>query len=534
MQLAATMKIMSSAAIAAPIPMQKIAVEKKLVRGKTGLALWMQRVLEECDRASVSFATNPVHDLRVALRRCRSLADGLIAMDSDPEWKRMKKAGKQLFSRLGDLRDVQVMAEWVQRLALADDLDAQALQRSFADREMQLKQEAADALREFDRKQWKKWSTALPRRASKVRRATILFEHLALERWTTAYELHRLALRNRSKVAFHSLRIGLKRFRYIVENFLPEQHKAWKDDLKQMQDLLGEVHDLDVLWVAGLQRNAYPEGESRQRWQKTIAEERGTRIARYREKMSGKGSLWRVWRAQLPQGKQVEVAALRRMRLWASCLDPDFKHSDHVAKLSLQLYDGLLRNGRFNPSPQADERAILHIAAWVHDVGRSRGERRSRKATVKLIRELVPPLGLSQEILTMAGVVARYHAGPLPRPGQKALMGFIQSQREALNRLAGVIRLAEAFDADHSGRIQGLTVHEHHGFVLVVADGYAPRDPVAEKAASARHLLETVLRCPVLVKSWVVKRTKLAGAARHSDELATRSRKRETLTLLPS
>jgi len=38
----------------------------------------MERVLEECDRAAVDLAGDPVHDLRVALRRCRSLADGLM------------------------------------------------------------------------------------------------------------------------------------------------------------------------------------------------------------------------------------------------------------------------------------------------------------------------------------------------------------------------------------------------------------------------------------------------------------------------
>ncbi|MCU1296739.1 MAG: hypothetical protein JWO91_1017, partial [Acidobacteriaceae bacterium] len=221
------MKLMSSAvAVAVPNP-----VQKKPVRKKTGLAFWMQRVIEECDRASVGFEADPVHDLRVALRRCRSLADGLMVMDPNPEWKRMKKAGKRLFSRLGDLRDVQVMEEWVQRLAPPDDVEAQVLLRSFSDRQVQLKQEAAEALQEFDRKQWARWSTTLPRRGAKLRPGTILFKHLALEKWNTAYDLHRLALRNRSKVAFHSLRIGLKRFRYIVENFLPEQHAAWKDDL---------------------------------------------------------------------------------------------------------------------------------------------------------------------------------------------------------------------------------------------------------------------------------------------------------------
>src|SRR5208337_2788670 len=54
--------------------------------------------------------------LRVALRRCRSLADGLMAIDSDPNWKAMKKAGKRLFQRLGDLRDIQIMMEWIEKL----------------------------------------------------------------------------------------------------------------------------------------------------------------------------------------------------------------------------------------------------------------------------------------------------------------------------------------------------------------------------------------------------------------------------------
>ena len=73
----------------------------------TGLRYWMLRVLEECDNAAADFRADPVHDLRVSLRRCRSLADGMMAMDPEREWKAMRKAGKSLFQRLGDLRDVQ-------------------------------------------------------------------------------------------------------------------------------------------------------------------------------------------------------------------------------------------------------------------------------------------------------------------------------------------------------------------------------------------------------------------------------------------
>ena len=69
----------------------------------TGLRYWMLQVLEECEHVSADFGADPVHDLRVALRRCRSLADGLSALDPNPDWKAMKKAGKRLFQRLGVL-----------------------------------------------------------------------------------------------------------------------------------------------------------------------------------------------------------------------------------------------------------------------------------------------------------------------------------------------------------------------------------------------------------------------------------------------
>src|ERR1700726_2970793 len=251
----ATRKISMSTSVAPAIA--------KRPRKKAGLALWMERVLEECVRASLDFSADPVHDLRVALRRCRSIADGLRVIDPDPNWKEMKKAGRRLFRDLGELRDAQVMEEWARLLGDPNDPVTNALLQFLASREAHLKQQAATALQEFDRKQWRRWIASLPRRAARMRPGSAVFKHLALERWTEAYELHRRALRTRSQVAFHRLRIGLKRFRYIVENFLPEQHAAWKDDLKDLQDLLGEVHDLDVLWAAALQVNAFPNVESR-------------------------------------------------------------------------------------------------------------------------------------------------------------------------------------------------------------------------------------------------------------------------------
>ena len=166
-------------------PANQKSVNAKPVK-KIGLAFWMNAALEECERASVDFAPDPVHDLRVALRRCRSMADGIMAIDPDPAWKQMKKSGKPLFSRLGDLRDMQVMEEWVHRLDSPGDPVTSKLLQFLADREAQFKQESAQVLEEFDRKQWRRWIKTLPRRAARLRPGSDIFKHLALERWIEA------------------------------------------------------------------------------------------------------------------------------------------------------------------------------------------------------------------------------------------------------------------------------------------------------------------------------------------------------------
>ena len=472
-----------------------------------GLAFWMNRVMEECDHAGLDLAADPVHDLRVALRRCRSMSDGLMTIDPDPSWKQMKKAGKRLFSSLGELRDVQVMQEWIQKLGNPDDSETRALLELLSNRELQHKQQAGQALREFDRKQWKKWSSSLPRRATKVRTGSLVFRHLALERWTEARRLQSVALRNRSQASWHNLRIGLKRFRYIVENFLPQQHEAWSRDLKELQDLLGEVHDLDVLWAAAVQVNAFPDLDSRRRWHDRILEERNRRIQAYRDKMVGKNSLWSVWRADLPSGDQIEEAAFRRLQLWGSFLDPDPKHSSHVADLALQIYDAL-------PEKKPDEatvkqRKILRLAALLHEVGLSRRKRGHQKVARRLVSKLQPPLGWSATSLHLVGVVARYHRGALPRAGQKSLRGLSALQRQSAVKLAAVLRLANAFDEDHTGRIKHIEFQQKNGYLSIAAEGYHSRDRMAESIAAGRHLLETVYHRPILVKPF--RQPKLAS-----------------------
>src|SRR3954447_11808241 len=91
------------------------------LKNERGLAYWMNQVVEEAKNARAGFEADPVHDLRVAIRRCRSIAEGFVVLDPHPAWKRMRKAARPVFQALGDLRDVQVLLEWVDKLSGPED-----------------------------------------------------------------------------------------------------------------------------------------------------------------------------------------------------------------------------------------------------------------------------------------------------------------------------------------------------------------------------------------------------------------------------
>jgi hypothetical protein len=328
-----------------------------------------------------------------------------------------------------------------------------------------------------------------------------VFKHLALERWVGAYDLHRRAMRTQSQAVLHQLRIGIKRFRYIVENFLPQQHEAWGFDLKNLQDLLGDVHDLDVLWDTAEQVNAFASVEARARWQAIVHEAREKRVERYRERMVGPQSLWPVWRAELPQGKQIEGAAMTRLRVWASYLDPDVAHSRRVSELAGQIFDGLGRAGLAPVSPNQDLRGVLQMAAIMHDVGRSKHDKGHHKASYRMIRKLSSPLGLSSSQLQLAAVTSRFHCGALPTLRHKALRDLALDQKKVVLHLAGILRLSNAIDSSADGVVSRVSVEANGKGLTILAVGYNPWTRAAEEIAGAAYLLELVLRRPIWIKA---------------------------------
>jgi CHAD domain-containing protein len=459
----------------------------------------MEQVLKQADKAAQGFAADPVHDLRVALRRCRSMAEGIRAIDPDPSWKKMRKMGKELFASLGTLRDCHVLMDWTGKLGPPDDPVVGALLGYCRTHEQALMRQAEAALQRFDRKQWQSWARSLPRRANRLRLGSEPFLSLALDTWTRARRLHNRAVQAESPAAFHRLRIGLKKLRYVVENFLPQRHEEWAEGLKRAQDLLGEIHDLDVFWATALAAGVLENEEARRGWQQKIAAERMARIEEYLRVTSGADSLWQVWRRGLPRGREARNAAFKKLEVWASFLDPDVQHSRRVARLALQLHDGLARAGLLGQDHKRS-RELLQAAATVHEVGRFGGKKGHHKATQRLVQQVERPFSWKRQDLEVIAYIARYHRGALPGGSQGGLRSMPTTVWRIAQRLAGILRLANAMDSQHEGTIRRIKMRRPGDYAVIYAEGLDNQSALAERIAGARHLLEFSCGIAILVR----------------------------------
>ncbi|MGD0840324.1 MAG: CHAD domain-containing protein [Candidatus Acidiferrales bacterium] len=287
-------------AVTSPFP--SIAAEKQ-----TGFDTWMERALEHADAVHKDWRPAAVHDLRVALRRCRTMAQALGQIAPDASWRKVKKESRELFDALGELRDTQVERRWVKRLAPAGEAVRRHMLRVLSRRERKRRTQAARALDRFDAKAWRKLARKLAPEAEQFQREHVEFERLAVERLNDVVELYRRARKGRSRVAWHRLRIALKRFRYIVENFLPQRYAAWGRELKHIQDSLGDVHDLDVLRSEVRLRSNGIEESALVALLTKIENERTQRLDEFRARVSGAKSPWDTWRAKLPIGAMPKV-----------------------------------------------------------------------------------------------------------------------------------------------------------------------------------------------------------------------------------
>jgi CHAD domain-containing protein len=465
-----------------------------------GLNHWMERVLKELEHVRTDPAADPVHDLRVAIRRCRSLAAVMQEVDPDPAWRQMRQVPKKLFRRLGALRDAQIIDEWVKQLAPNEDPLRMKLHAAFAANEPELRQRALRTAEKFEEKSWSRLERKLRKRARLVPCSSLAAQCLAVERFEEAKELHTRAQRTDKPKPWHELRVGLKRLRYTVESLLPEQYALWSDNLKRLQDLLGEVHDLDVLAAMVKDVASQDTPDVQNAWEEDIRRERSQRIETYRQLTLGKTSLWNDWRHGLPQGKRLELAAMARLRATARAKDTHPRRTTQISRISVALYDALRRAHAAPVFNEHAMRRVLRAAARLHGVGADEGGKAPQKAALRFLRDLPMPPSWTFEEWELLGWTVRYHRGAEPKTDSRNFSRIAEDQQKNIQALAGVMRLARALRKCDVNTCEGMRAEKSAEAVILHVPGLVDSVENAARLAAAKHLLDTYISKPIILK----------------------------------
>ena len=129
------------------------------------------------------------------------------------------------------------------------------------------------------------------------------------------------------------------------------------------------------------------------------------------------------------------------------------RHSKHVQKLSLQLFDAI--GQRLGCTP--DDRKLLSDAALLHDIGYHISYDKHNKHSSHLI-EHAELLGMTPIEQIVVANVARYHRGAEPRKKHRNYGPLDRPVRQTIKKLSAMLRVADGFDRGHASAVAEIKV----------------------------------------------------------------------------
>jgi exopolyphosphatase / guanosine-5'-triphosphate,3'-diphosphate pyrophosphatase len=177
--------------------------------------------------------------------------------------------------------------------------------------------------------------------------------------------------------------------------------------------------------------------------------------------------------------------------------DEEPSHSDHVATLALQLFDGLRPWHGF-----ADRtRKLLHSAALLHDIGWSQTPdgKGHHKWSARLIGEYSWK-NLSADEATVVAQIARYHRKAPPEPDHTEFHALKPAAQKVVMILGGILRIADALDRTHTAKIARVEVYAANEAVFVQVHPAGSWDAERVAFELKRDMLQTAAKRPVLCK----------------------------------
>jgi exopolyphosphatase/guanosine-5'-triphosphate,3'-diphosphate pyrophosphatase len=175
--------------------------------------------------------------------------------------------------------------------------------------------------------------------------------------------------------------------------------------------------------------------------------------------------------------------------------DEEPSHSDHVAALALQIFDGLQTWHNFD----SRLRELLYAAAILHDIGWSQTPdgKGHHKWSARLIREYGWK-NLSAEEIEIVAQVARYHRKAPPQTDHVEFEALKASAQKSVMILGGILRLADALDRTHTAKISHLESSFSNAAIVIRVQPTGTWDAERTMFETKRDMLQLVAKRPVL------------------------------------
>jgi exopolyphosphatase / guanosine-5'-triphosphate,3'-diphosphate pyrophosphatase len=185
----------------------------------------------------------------------------------------------------------------------------------------------------------------------------------------------------------------------------------------------------------------------------------------------------------------------RSVRRLADACHFEERHSMHVQRLALQLFDAL--GARLGA--HAGERELLAAAAMLHDIGYHISYDKHHKHSFYLITH-AELLGMSPGEQLVVANVARYHRGAPPSKQHPSYASLAKPARAQVRRLSAILRLADGLDRGHISAVDRVKVRWMHDRIRITPIPRNVHQPMRLEvwgAGRKARLLEKVAGVPV-------------------------------------
>jgi exopolyphosphatase / guanosine-5'-triphosphate,3'-diphosphate pyrophosphatase len=152
-------------------------------------------------------------------------------------------------------------------------------------------------------------------------------------------------------------------------------------------------------------------------------------------------------RREVPEPRRRSVLDLGRRCDWHQ------PHAEHVARLALQLFDGLKELHHLG----RHERELIEYGAMLHDIGWHISPDAHHKHSMYLILHGALK-GFEPDEVKVIGNIARYHRKTKPKMTHESFASLSPKDRKTVQVGAAILRIADSLDRTHCAAVSSLRV----------------------------------------------------------------------------